>query len=150
MTDWRAPAFLAAAHAWIRSHVTVTGEIEHTHVQWWSTVFRVPTSDGSVWFKATVDGATFEPPLTLLLAQLRPEVVPELIAPPRLCSRRSAPTTSTASLWPAAVPRVRTDRRPALGGRAPRVPWSARAAASLPGILSAIVEQRFHPPERVL
>lgn len=118
MTDRRAPAFLAAAHAWIRSHVTVTGEIEQTHVQWWSTVFRVPTSDGSVWFKATVDGATFEPPLTLLLAQLRP-VVPELIAPPRLCSRRSAPTTSTASLWPAAVPRVRTDRRLALGGRAP-------------------------------
>ena len=38
--------------AWIRDHVEVTGEIEQPHVYWWSTVLRVPTADGVVWFKA--------------------------------------------------------------------------------------------------
>ncbi len=80
MTDWRDPAFLAGAHDWIRSHVTVAGAIEQPHVQWWSTVLRVPTSEAPVWFKAVVEGAGFEPPLTELLAGLRPHDVPELIA----------------------------------------------------------------------
>ena len=80
MTDWRDPAFLAGAHDWVRSHVTVTGAIEQPHVQWWSTVLRVPTSDGPVWFKAVGEGATYEPPLTEMLARLRPRFIPDLIA----------------------------------------------------------------------
>lgn len=80
MTDWRDPAFLAGTNDWVRSHVTVTGAIEQPHVQWWSTVLRVPTSDGPVWFKAVVEGATYEPPLTEMLARLRPRFIPDLIA----------------------------------------------------------------------
>ena len=80
MADWHDPAFLASAHEWVRSHVNVTGAIEQSHVQWWSTVLRVPTSVAPVWFKAVVDGAGYEPRLTELLAGLRPHDVPELIA----------------------------------------------------------------------
>ena len=39
-----------------------------------------PTSDAPVWFKAVVEGAGYEPPLTELLAGLRPHDLPELIA----------------------------------------------------------------------
>lgn len=80
MTDWRDPSFLASAHEWVRSHVTVTEAIEQTHVQWWSTVLRVPTSEAPVWFKAVADGAGYEPRLTELLAGLKPHDVPALIA----------------------------------------------------------------------
>lgn len=80
MADWHDPAFLADAHDWIRSFVTVAGTIEQRHAQWWSTVLRVPTPGAPVWFKAVVEGAGYEPGLTELLAGLRPLDVPELIA----------------------------------------------------------------------
>ncbi|HEY5905069.1 MAG TPA: aminoglycoside phosphotransferase family protein, partial [Actinomycetota bacterium] len=80
MADWHDSAFLADAHDWIRSFVTVTGTIEQRHAQWWSTVLRVPTPGAPVWFKAVVEGAGYEPRLTELLAGLRPLDVPELIA----------------------------------------------------------------------
>ena len=49
---WTQPEWLAGAEAWIRERVDLTGEIEQPHVRWWSTVLRVPTADGVVWFKA--------------------------------------------------------------------------------------------------
>src|SRR5688500_17291285 len=54
---WRDPAFVAAAHSWIDGRldelgITRTGDIEQPHVRVWSTVMRVPTQDGPVWFKA--------------------------------------------------------------------------------------------------
>jgi Phosphotransferase enzyme family len=77
---WVQPDWLAQAHTWIRSHVEPTGEIEQPHVRWWSTVLRVPTSDGNVWFKACHPSHGFEPALTLELARLRPERVIEVLA----------------------------------------------------------------------
>jgi hypothetical protein len=74
---WTDPAFLAAADAWIRSHVEVTGPIEQTHVQVWSTVLRISTADGTMWFKAPQTRS--EAPLTRLLARIRPEAVPEVL-----------------------------------------------------------------------
>jgi Phosphotransferase enzyme family len=78
--SWVQPDWLARAHTWIRSHVEPTGEIEQPHVYWWSTVLRVPTADGNLWFKACHPSHGFEPALTLELAELRPERVIELLA----------------------------------------------------------------------
>jgi Phosphotransferase enzyme family len=77
---WTRPNWLAEADAWIRGQVDVTGEIEQPHVYWWSTVLRVPTSDGVVWFKACHPSHGFEPALTLELARLRPGRVIEVLA----------------------------------------------------------------------
>jgi hypothetical protein len=78
--DWTDPAFLREAHAWIRAWVVVDGPIEQTHVQPWSTVLRIPTPDGVVWWKATDAISAFEPKLTAVLAGIRPDVVPEVLA----------------------------------------------------------------------
>jgi hypothetical protein len=77
---WTRPEWLEPATAWVRERVDVTGEIEQTHVYWWSTVLRVPTADGIVWFKACHPSHDFEPALTLELATLRPERVIEVVA----------------------------------------------------------------------
>jgi Phosphotransferase enzyme family len=77
---WTRPEWLAEAVSWIRERVEVTGEIEQPHVQWWSTVLRVPTADGDVWFKACHSSHGFEPALTLELARLRPGRVVEVLA----------------------------------------------------------------------
>jgi hypothetical protein len=76
---WTRPDWLAQAVAWIRERVEVTGEIEQAHVYWWSTVLRVPTAQGNVFFKASHPIHGFEPALTLELAGLRPDRVVEMI-----------------------------------------------------------------------
>jgi Phosphotransferase enzyme family len=55
--------------------VAVTGEIEQPHVRPWSTVLRVPTDDGDVWFKAALPGLDHDAGVTTLLSRLRPDVV---------------------------------------------------------------------------
>jgi len=77
---WTRPEWLAEAVAWIRERVEVTGEIEQPHVYWWSTVLRVPTASGDVWFKACHPSHGFEPALTVELARLRPQRVIEVLA----------------------------------------------------------------------
>jgi hypothetical protein len=77
---WTRPEWLSEANDWIREHVDVAGEIEQPHVRWWSTVLRVPTADGVVWFKACHPSHGFEPALALELARLRPENVIEVLA----------------------------------------------------------------------
>jgi hypothetical protein len=78
MDRWTARSFVESFHAWIGSHVRPTGPIEQTHVQIWSTVFRVPTADGVVWAKAPDDPT--EARLTALLAAERPDAVPSVVA----------------------------------------------------------------------
>ena len=65
---------------WIRAAVEPTGPIEIVHVQPWSTVLRVPTAEGPVWFKAIAPGLRHEVALHRLLAARRPDVVPEPVA----------------------------------------------------------------------
>ena len=69
---WERPAWLAEATDWIRERVEVTGEIEQPHVRWWSTVLRVPTAEGDLFFKAVAPIHRFEAPLTARLAGLQP------------------------------------------------------------------------------
>ena len=80
-TQWQDDAWLAAAHAWIdaeleRIGLARSGPIEQTHVQIWSTVLRVPTREGPVWFKANMEELRQEAAIAELLAARRPELVP--------------------------------------------------------------------------
>jgi hypothetical protein len=77
---WTDPAWLAAAHAWIREQADVTGAIEQVHVQPWATVLRVPTDGGDVYFKANAPELAQEAAVVSLVAARRPDCVPPLLA----------------------------------------------------------------------
>jgi hypothetical protein len=76
---WHRADWLEQATAWIRERVDVTGEIEQPHARWWSTVRRVPTADGDLFFKAVAPVHRFEAALTARLAELQPGRVPEVV-----------------------------------------------------------------------
>jgi Phosphotransferase enzyme family len=82
---WTEPAWLESAHEWICSQLDrlglePAGEIEQPHVMPWSTVLRVPTSRGPVWFKANVPDLAHEAAVIEILAGRRPDLLPELLA----------------------------------------------------------------------
>ncbi|MCW2796009.1 hypothetical protein [Nocardioides sp.] len=84
-TLWQDPGWLAGAHAWIdeqatRLGVERTGAIEQPHVVRWSTVLKVPTSAGPLWFKANHDALRHEAALVSRLSARVPERVPPLLA----------------------------------------------------------------------
>jgi hypothetical protein len=76
---WTRPEWLAEATDWIRERVDVAGEIEQPHVRWWSTVLRVPTAEGDLFFKAVQPVHRFEAALTAKLAELQPHRVTEVV-----------------------------------------------------------------------
>ncbi len=81
---WVQPAWLEEATAWIGDRLAErgidrTGEIEQPHVRWWSTVMRVPTSEGDLWFKANAPPHAFEARLLTILERVRAGHVPELV-----------------------------------------------------------------------
>jgi hypothetical protein len=76
---WTQPDWLAGVRTWIDERVEVTGEVEQPHVRPWATALRVPTSEGTLWFKAVAHTQAFEPALTRLLVTVRPEHVTELL-----------------------------------------------------------------------
>ena len=85
VSDWTDPLWLAQAHEWIRTEVArldlrAVGEIEQHHVQPWSTVMRMPTESGDVYFKANTAALRHEAALVTLLATHRPDCVPPLLA----------------------------------------------------------------------
>ncbi|GAA5112601.1 phosphotransferase [Alloalcanivorax gelatiniphagus] len=69
---WRDPAFVAAAHAWIHEQLDETVSpvlaIEQTHVTDWSTVMRVRTQLGTMWFKANDRSMAHEAAVTAFIA----------------------------------------------------------------------------------
>jgi hypothetical protein len=89
---WEEPDWLESAHAWIaeeldRLSIEQTGETEQVHVRWWSTVIRVPTSEGDLYFKAAAPPHLFEPALISTLADLKPGRLPEIAAADRATGR---------------------------------------------------------------
>jgi hypothetical protein len=85
MTAWTDAQWLAGAHEWIHHHaralgLRVTGPIEQPHVRPWSTVLRVPTTRGDVWFKANDTLGEHEAAVLSVLAAERPDCAPELLA----------------------------------------------------------------------
>lgn len=70
---WLDPDFVARSRAWIDDRLTAlgrtrTGEVEQPHVTDWSTVMRVPTDAGTVWFKANDDAMSHEAAVLELVA----------------------------------------------------------------------------------
>ena len=82
---WKDPDWQKEAHDWIRAEaerksIQLTGEIEQPHVYHWSTVMRVPTSSGLIFFKATAGEIIHEIALTQKMTSWLPDRLPELIA----------------------------------------------------------------------
>ena len=82
---WHDPAWQKQAHDWIRAEakqnsLEIIGEIEQNHAYAWSTVMRVPTSAGTIFFKAIAPEAIYESTLTQKLAAWYPDCMPQLIA----------------------------------------------------------------------
>lgn len=78
---WEDSSWLAGACEWVEGELARlglrrTGEIEQPHIYPWSTVLRVPTADGDVWFKANQDALRHEAALVTLLSARRPDCVP--------------------------------------------------------------------------
>ena len=77
---WAQPDWLLSAGAWIEQHAEIAGELEQVHLRPWSTVLRVPTAEGDLFFKAVWKNSMFEPALTVLLARLRHGHIAEPVA----------------------------------------------------------------------
>ncbi|WP_404390390.1 phosphotransferase [Humibacillus xanthopallidus] len=86
MTElWTDPEWLAGAHAWVEEQTDAlglvrTGDVEQPHVRVWSTVLKIPTTAGPVWFKANHGPLQHEAALVTLLAQRVPDQVEPLLA----------------------------------------------------------------------
>src|SRR4030095_11660219 len=81
---WHDPLWQKQAHDWIQSEaeknsIQITGEIEQPHAYPWSTVMRVTTNEGTIFFKATAPETVYESALTQKLAGWYPDCMPELI-----------------------------------------------------------------------
>jgi Phosphotransferase enzyme family len=92
-SPWDEPGWLDGAIAWVDERVERVGEVEVERMRPWSAIARVPTTDGVVWFKENSPANAFEPELTALLAQRRPDALPEVVARdgPRLVTRHVGP-----------------------------------------------------------
>src|SRR5512137_137765 len=82
---WHDPEWQKQAQAWVRAEaernsIQLVGEIEQPHAYAWSTVMRVPSSEGTLFFKATAPETIHEIALTEKLAGWFPDRMPELIA----------------------------------------------------------------------
>jgi hypothetical protein len=82
---WTDPRWLGEAHEWIHTEVArlglgAVGAIDQHHVQPWSTVMRVPTGSGDVYFKANTAALQHEAAAVTLIAAQRPDCVPPLLA----------------------------------------------------------------------
>jgi hypothetical protein len=83
--SWVQPAWLEEATDWISARLAelgldATGDIEQPHARWWSTVLRVPTGAGDLWFKANAPPHAFEAGLLAILERVRPGRVPAPVA----------------------------------------------------------------------
>jgi hypothetical protein len=83
--DWTDPAWLEESRAWIdaelaRHGLSVAGTVEQPHVRPWSTVLRIPTPAGDVWFKASMPAVAYEVGVLPVLVARRPECLPRLLA----------------------------------------------------------------------
>ena len=82
---WEQPEWQKQARDWIlaetaRRGISVTGAIKQSHIYPWSTVMRVPTLEGPLFFKASAQDVAPEAALTQALAGWYPDCMPELVA----------------------------------------------------------------------
>jgi hypothetical protein len=79
--------------AWIDERVERTGDVELMLARPWSAIVRVPTAEGDAWFKENAPASAYEPALTELLAETRPDALPDTIAweGPRILTKDAGP-----------------------------------------------------------
>lgn len=82
---WEQHGWFDGATQWIDQQIATqggrrTGPFVQLHARGWSSVLRLPTSSGTVYFKAVTQPFAFEPPLTVLLAELLPAQSPRVLA----------------------------------------------------------------------
>ena len=82
---WTDPEWLVGARAWVDEQTEAlglerTGDAEQPHVRVWSTVLKVPTTAGPVWFKANHGPLQHEAALVTMLAEHVPDRVEPLLA----------------------------------------------------------------------
>jgi hypothetical protein len=80
-----APAAVTDEQAWIGEQLALlgarpSGPIEVVHARPWSTVLRVPTDGGPMFFKASAPALRHEPAVFAYLARRRPDLVPPPLA----------------------------------------------------------------------
>jgi len=85
VAQWTEPRWLAEAEGWIHEQVAllgnaVSGPIDQHHARPWSTVMRVPTERGDVYFKANARPLRHEAGVVSVIAARRPDCVPPLLA----------------------------------------------------------------------
>jgi hypothetical protein len=84
VSTWTNPAWRSEVDTWIgeqlaRLELSPAGTGDQVHVYPWSTVIRVPTGAGDVYFKANTAVLRHEAALVELLAARRPDCVPALL-----------------------------------------------------------------------
>jgi hypothetical protein len=82
---WEDPDWLSGALAWVDEQLDAagrvrSGDVDQFHVRPWSTVIRVPTTEGDLFFKANTPELRHEAVVALHLARRVPDRVPPLIA----------------------------------------------------------------------
>jgi len=82
---WEHPDWLEQATAWIHAQLEaqgtdITGPIEILHQRPWSTLARLSTTSGTVYFKAPAPGSLYEAALTQALARWRPDCTVPVLA----------------------------------------------------------------------
>lgn len=82
---WTQPGWFESASEWIhtqleRQGLRVTGPVELLHMRPWSSMARVPTTGGPVFFKAASPMLKHEPALTKALARWRPDCMLTVLA----------------------------------------------------------------------
>ncbi len=80
VSPWSVPGWASEANQWIVSELSkrgieVTGAVEQPHVRHWSTVLRIPTTAGTVYFKACGPMLAREPALVQLIARWQPDLI---------------------------------------------------------------------------
>ncbi len=84
-SPWEDPEWQKSARSWIEHRLAdlglqCTGRVTQPHIVAWSTVMRVPTDAGDVWFKANMDALRHEGAVAEIVSRRRPDLVPPLLA----------------------------------------------------------------------
>jgi hypothetical protein len=85
LIPWTRPGWFEQASLWIHAElerwgIEGSGPIEQPHSRPWSTVLRVPTGEGGIYFKAVSPVHPYEPALLGALELWRPDCVPRLLS----------------------------------------------------------------------
>ena len=84
-SPWTESDWFEKVSSWINSElsqlgIAITGPIEESHILPRSTVLRIPTFEGAVFFKDCSEGLIYEPVLTQKMSSWYPDQMPKILA----------------------------------------------------------------------